>query len=204
MSAVSIERRARFLSYFTVIYNTLEGLVAVIAGIISGSPALQGFGFDSFIESLSGGIMIWRFRKRESASESDIARIEKRAIHLVAYAFFVLGTYVLYESISKLVERDPPEPSLIGIAIAIISLIVMPILYRAKKTTAEKLSSRSLIADSRQTLICMFLSLALLAGLTLHYWAGLWWADPAAGALIALLIFREGYRTHKEGALCAC
>ncbi len=204
MRTAPLERRARLLSYFTVIYNILEGLVSVIAGIISGSPALQGFGFDSFIESLSGGIMIWRFRQRDGVSEIEMERIEKHAIHLVAYAFFVLGAYVLYESLTKLVAHEAPEPGLIGIAIAIISLIVMPVLYLAKKKTGEKLSSRSLVADSKQTLMCMFLSLALLAGQTLHYWAGLWWADPAAGVLIALLIFREAYKTYQEGALCAC
>ena len=137
-----LNRRALGLSVATVSYNVLEGIASLIAGGIADSVALIGFGLDSFTESLSGGIMIWRFGRHRNAEET--VRAEQRAIRLVGITFFVLAAYVLFESVRKFVSAAQPEPSLFGIIIAITSLISMPILYFAKRHTAKKLGSRSL------------------------------------------------------------
>ncbi|MCI0330304.1 MAG: cation transporter [candidate division Zixibacteria bacterium] len=199
-----LHRKALLLSYFTVGYNLIEGLVSVLAGVLARSTALLGFGFDSFVESLSGGIMVWRFGKREWASEAEEMKVEKKAIRLVAVTFFILGAYVIFESGRKLYLKEAAEPSLFGIIIAIISLIVMPVLFWMKYKTGKSLESRSLVADSKQTLACMLLSVALLIGLGLNYFFHLWWADPLAGILIAGYLLREGYETWQEEKLCSC
>lgn len=200
----ALHKKALYLSYFTLGYNLLEGLVSLFAGFLAQSTALIGFGVDSFVESLSGGIMVWRFGKKKWASQEEEMNAEKKAVHLVAAAFFVLGGYVLFESAKKLYEREGAAESLLGILIAVVSLVVMPILFLLKYRTGKKLESRSLVADSKQTLACMFLSAALLAGLWLNYAFQIWWADPAAGVLIAGYLLREGYETWREGKLCAC
>ena len=195
-------RRALRLSYFTVGYNVLEGVASVLAGGAAGSAALVGFGLDSAVESISGAIMVWRFRTRRPHDEAE--RAEHRAIRLVGWTFFVLGAYVLLDSARKLWLGDRPEASLLGIAITVASLIVMPALYLAKQRTARRIGSRSLAADSRQTLACMGMSAGVLLGLLLNRAFGLWQADPAVGILIALLLFREGRETLREGTLCSC
>lgn len=197
-------RRAFYLSVFTVAYNFLEGLVSVFAGTVSGSIALIGFGLDSFVESLSGGIMIWRFRGLGNHSHEEEERMEAIAAKLVAYTFFVLGIYVLYESLKKIITREIPGPSLLGIIIAIVSLVVMPLLFIAKYRIGKSIGSRSLIADSKQTLACCYLSAALLVGLGLNYLFGIWWADPAAGIVIVVFLIKEGYETLREEKVCGC
>lgn len=197
-------KTARGLSYFTVGYNLLEGLASVIFGYSAGSFALVGFGLDSFIESLSGGVMIWRFGRRGQISHEEEERIEARAIRLVSYAFYILGIYVLLESIKNLYFHEKPEPSLPGIIIAIASLIVMPALFILKRRTGKSLNSRSLLADSKQTLACVILSVILLIGVGVYYFWAIWWIDSAASAIIALLFIREGYSTRREGELCEC
>lgn len=197
-------KKAFYLSIFTVIYNFLEGVISIVAGTVSGSIALVGFGLDSFVESLSGGIMIWRFRGLGNLSHEEEERMEAKAARLVAYAFFILGAYVLYESLKKLIFREPPEPSLIGIVIAIVSLVVMPVLFFMKYRIGKSIGSRSLLADSKQTLACCYLSVALLAGLGLNYLFGIWWADPAAGMVIVVFLMREGYEVLREGKAGCC
>jgi divalent metal cation (Fe/Co/Zn/Cd) transporter len=125
-------KKALSLSYFTVGYNISEGVVSIVAGLLADSIALVGFGLDSFVESLSGSVMIWRLRKHGKISEEDEEKVEKRAVRFVAYTFFILGAYVLYESVEKLYLHEIPNPSLLGILIAIISIIVMPILFYVK------------------------------------------------------------------------
>src|SRR3990170_4921602 len=122
-----LHKKALSLSYFTVGYNILEGIVSIFAGLLAGSIALVGFGLDSFVESLSGSVMIWRFRKYGTISKEEEEKVEKKAIRLIAYTFFILGAYILYESVKKLYFHEIPEPSLLGIIIAIISIIVMPV-----------------------------------------------------------------------------
>jgi cation diffusion facilitator family transporter len=189
----SLKKRALFLSYFTVGYNILEGILSILAGSLAGSIALIGFGLDSFVESLSGSVMIWRFRKSGKISEEEEEKAERTATRLIGYSFFILGAYVLYESGKKLFLREIPNSSLFGIIIAIASIIVMPILFYLKYHTGKAIGSRSLMADSKETLACVFLSVALLIGLLLNYGYGLWQADPIAGLVIVIFLIKEGY-----------
>ena len=193
-----LHNKALHLSYFTVGYNILEGIVSIFAGVIAGSIALVGFGLDSFVESLSGGVMIWRFRQHGKISEEEEERIDKKAVKLVGYTFFILGVYVLYESVKKLYFKEIPAPSLFGIIIAIVSMIVMPVLFLMKYRTGKAIGSRSLIADSKETLACLFLSVALLIGLGLNYLFGMWQADPIVGLVIVFFLFKEGYSALKN------
>jgi len=199
-----LHSKALSLSYFTVGYNILEGLVSIFAGVLAGSIALIGFGLDSFVESLSGGVMIWRFGKHEEMSEEEEERIEAKAVRLIAYTFFILGAYVLYESVKKLYLQEMPDPSFLGIIIAIVSIIVMPVLFYIKYQTGKTINSRSLVADSKQTLVCCILSVALLIGLGLNYLYGFWQADPIVGLVTVIFLIREGYIALKEEKLCSC
>ena len=183
-----LHKKALFLSWFTVIYNILEGLASVIAAMMSGSVALIGFGFDSLIESLSGCVMIWRFSKKPEYAE----KFEEKAEKLVGISLLIIAVYVSYESVMKFITQEKPEPSLFGMIIAFLSLIIMPVLYVKKRDTGKAIGSRALIADSKETLACSMLSAALLAGLALNYFWGLWWADPAAGLFIAGFLVKEG------------
>jgi len=196
---LDLNKKALSLSYFTVGYNILEGVVSILAGLLAGgSIALIGFGLDSFVESLSGGVMIWRFRKHGRISEEEEEKVERRATRLVAYTFFVLGAYVLYESVRKLYLREAAEPSLFGIIIAIVSVVVMPVLFYLKYQTGKSIGSRSLVADSRETLVCVFLSVSLLIGLGFNYLYGIWQADPIVGLIIVGFLVKEGYETLTE------
>ncbi len=163
-----------------------------------GSIALIGFGLDSFIESFSGFIMVWRFSKHGKVSKEEEEKIEKKATKLVAFTFFILSAYVLYESVKKLYLREIPESSLFGIIIAIVSIIVMPILFYLKYKTGKSLGSDSLVADSKETLACVFLSISLLIGLSLNYFFKAWQADPITGIIIAIFLIREGYEILSE------
>jgi divalent metal cation (Fe/Co/Zn/Cd) transporter len=198
-----LSRRALFLSYFTVCYNVLEGVLSILAGGLASSIALVGFGFDSFIESISGGIMIWRFSQTR-LSEAEEKKVEARAVKLVGWSFFVLAAYVLFEAVKKLITGEVPEPSLFGIIIAATSLVVMPVLFLAKRRTARKMGSRSLAADSKQTLACTFMSFALLLGLLANKLFGFWQADPVVGLGIGIWLVKEGIETLREGHLCSC
>jgi len=200
----NLHRQALSLSYFTVGYNVVECILALVAGSLAGSIALVGFGLDSLVESLSGGVMIWRFARHQGLSPEEEKRRERRAIRIVGYTFFVLGAYVLCESLEKLILQEPPAPSLLGILIALASMLIMPVLFTLKYRVSKALGSPSLMADSRQTLACALLSVALLIGLGLNYWFGFWQADPGIGLVIAVLLGREGYHTLKEGKLCSC
>lgn len=193
----SPHRQALRLSYFTVGYNVLEGVVSVVFAVAAGSPALLGFGVDSFVESLSGLVMVWRF------SDSGEHR-EQRAVRLVGAALLVLAFYVAYKSAVQLHFDEKPEPSLVGIAIAVISLLVMPVLWLLKRRTANIVNSRSLLADAKQTLGCILLSLALLFGLGFNYAFGWWQADPIAGLIIASFLAWEGYRAWSAREFCQC
>lgn len=193
-----LHKKALRLSYFTVSYNILEGLVSIIGGHLTGSIALVGFGLDSFIESLSGSIMIWRFWKLGQISKEEETQKEEKAQRWIGYTFFVFGAYVAFESAKTLLEREAPTPSLLGIIIAVVSIVVMLFLFQKKSKTGKELGSQSLVADARQTLACEFLSVALLAGTGLNYWFGLWWADPVAGLIIVAYLFKEGYECFER------
>jgi cation diffusion facilitator family transporter len=192
-----LNRKALLLSYFTIVYNIGEGVVSILAGSAAGSMALIGFGIDSFLESLSGGVMIWRFR-RIGLSDEEEGRMEKKATRLVGYTFVFLAVYVLYESIGKLISGRTPEPSVLGIIIAVVSIIVMPILFYQKYRTGKSMGSKSLVADSKETLACVFLSVALLIGLGLNYTLGFWQADPIVALIVVVFLLREGFEILRE------
>ncbi len=191
-------RKGLFLEYFTVGYNIIEAFVSIVFGSIANSIALIGFGLDSVVESLSGFVLIWRLRQHGKIPEAEEERIEKRATRIVALTFFVLGFYVLFQSLKKLIGKEISDPSLPGIIIAIVSMIIMPVLTWQKYRTGKQIRSRALIADSKETLACAFLSVALLLGLGSNYLFGFWQADPVAGLIIVIFLFREGLEGWKE------
>ena len=200
----TLHKRALSISYFSACYHILEGLVSVLVGASAGSIALLGFGLDSFVESFSGFIIIWRFWKHGKVSKQEEEKTEKKALRLIAYSFFMLAVYVFYESAKKLYFREMPKPSLLGIIIAVVSLIVMPILFFLKNKTGKSIKSHSLVADSKQQLACILLSFALLIGLGLNYMYGFWQADPLIGFVIVLYLVKEGVSTLKEEKACSC
>ena len=190
-------RSGRRLEYFTLGWNLTEAVVAVGAGIFAGSIALIGFGADSLIESLSGAILLWRLQSNEPDE-----RRERLALRLVGFSFFVLAFYVSVEAIKTLLYEHQPETSIVGIGLSVASLIVMPILARAKRRVAARLNSGALYADSRQTDICAYLSAILLGGLLLNTIFGWWWADPVAALCMLPLIFREGLEAVQGRGEC--
>jgi divalent metal cation (Fe/Co/Zn/Cd) transporter len=185
-------RKALGLEYFTVIYNVLEAGVSIAFGVIAGSVALVGFGLDSIVESLSGGVLIWRLRKHGNISQEREEVIEKRAILFVGITFFLLAAYVLFEALRKIITAEVPDPSLPGIILAIVSIIIMPVLGIAKKRIGEKLNLRSLVADAKETFVCSALSVALLVGLSARYFLDFWYADPIVGFIIVGYLIKEG------------
>jgi divalent metal cation (Fe/Co/Zn/Cd) transporter len=182
-------RRGRGLEYFTIVWNVLEGVISVAAGVLAGSIALVGFGFDSFIESASGGALLWRLHldrpeRREQA--------EKFALKLVGISFLLLAAYVTFDAGKSLIKREAPEATYLGIGIAALSLVVMPLLARAKRRIAKDIHSHAMEADARQTDICTYLSAILLVGLLLNALFGWWWADPVAALVMIPIITKEG------------
>lgn len=186
----ALERGIR-LEYLTVAWNFLEGIISLIAGVLAGSVALVGFGADSWIETSSGAVLLWRLHAEGRGGH--VESLERRAVRLVGVSFLLLAAYVMWQASSSLMKREAPEHSILGIAIAVLSLIVMPLLARAKRQTARVLSSAALQADSQQTSICAYLSVILLGGLLLNMGLGWWWADPLAALIMVPIIAREGY-----------
>jgi len=189
---VKAARRGRRLEYFTIAWNMLEGLLSVIAGVLSGSIVLVGFGIDSFIEVTSAGALLWRMSVDGNVQERE--RNERLALRIVGVCFIGLAAYVCLESAKTLVTRIAPRHSLLGIGVAVASLIVMPLLARAKRGVAMRLNSAAMNADSRQTDFCAYLSGILLSGLALNWLFGWWWADPVAALVMVPLITREGIK----------
>jgi cation diffusion facilitator family transporter len=186
-------RKGIYLEYFTIGYNVFEAVASMFFGFLAESIALVGFGLDSVVESISGLILLWRLKKHETLTEEEEERFEQKAVRFVAITFFILGAYVLFESIKKLLYAEVPEPTLPGIIISALSLIIMPVLARKKYRVGMEIGSKALIADSKETLACALLSVALLLGLGLNYVAGIWWADPVAALVIVFFLFREGW-----------
>ena len=193
-------RRGRQLEYFTIAWNTIEGLVAVIFGAMAGSVSLVGFGIDSFIEVTSGSTLLWRMSV--DADEEKRERNEKLSLRIVGVCFLALAVYVAYESASDLLSRKPPEHCIPGIALACVSLIVMPLLSRAKKKVGNSLASAAMRADAKQTDFCVYLSVILLAGLLLNAALGWWWADPIAALIMVPIISKEGIDGMKAKSCC--
>ena len=187
-------KRGLHLEYLTVGWNVVEGIVAVAAGIAAGSIALIGFGVDSFVETISGAVIVWRLmaETRGQHDEEAMERIEQRAERIVGIAFLLLAAYVGFEAVRALINHDAPDASPVGIALTAVSLVVMLWLARAKRRTGEALGSRAMLADAQQTYACWYLSVVALAGLALNAVFGLWWADPVAALGITVLLVREG------------
>jgi len=185
--------------YFTVGWNVIEGVIAIAAGVIAGSIALVGFGLDSYIEVASGSVLIWRLRKHGFSDEEGEAAAESKAILFVGITFFVLALYVIYESGKTLFFQEQPGESLIGIILAIVSLMVMPFLAVWKKKIADEINSRALRADALETLACSYLSFTLLVGLAANALFGWWWADPLAALAMVYFLVKEGTEAVQEG-----
>jgi divalent metal cation (Fe/Co/Zn/Cd) transporter len=192
--------RGRRLEYFTIAYNSLEGLIAVVAGLMAGSIALVGFGFDSLIEVTSGTALLWRLHI--DADESRRERVEAVTLRIVGVLFLLLAAYVSYDSIKSLIWREQPRESIPGIILAIASLIVMPLLVRSKRKVARGIKSGALMADSKQTELCTYLSAILLAGLLLNALVGWWWADPVAALVMVPIIVKEGIEGLRGETCC--
>ena len=196
----SAVRRGQWLEYVTVGWNSLEAFVSIGAGVVAGSVALIGFGFDSLIEVSSGLVLLWRLKRDKRATRREQA--ERTALVLVGWSFLALAAYVAYDAIRSLILREPPDESYIGICIAAASLIAMPLLAQAKRRVAVSLNSRAMHLDSRQTDICAYLSAILLGGLALHALFGWWWADPVAGLIMTPIIAREGLQALHGRTCC--
>ena len=186
----TILRRGPRLEYFTIAWNLLEGLVAVIAGVIAGSISLVGFGVDSFIEVTSGAVLLWRMSVDSDVRHRELN--EKRALKAVGICFLSLAAYIMYEFISDLWFNRAPKHSVPGIVLASASLVVMPMLSRAKRKVGSELGSSAMHADAKQTEFCAYLSAILLGGLLLNAAFGMWWADPLAALAMAPIIAKEG------------
>ena len=196
---MSQAERAIVLERVTIGYNVVEGLIAVTVGIIAGSIALTGFGFDSWIEVTAAAVVLRRLRAEVAGGEPDEAK-ERRALRVVAVTFFVLAVYVTVEGIRDLVVGDEPSISVVGIVLTALSAVIMPALARLKRTVGQAMNSRLLLADAAETKLCAWLSVSTLAGLAGFAAFGLSWIDPLAGFVIASFAVREG-REAWEGEL---
>lgn len=185
-------RRGLRLAYFTIIWDIVEGVVAITAGVIAKSIVLIGFGLDSAIEVFASIIVAWQLRRPASATRHRLA------LRLIACTFWVLGLYVGFESISRLLQQERPEPSIVGIALNVIALLVMIPVARMKRKTGEALGNDVLVADSAETRLSNYLSVNVLAGLALNAGMGWWWADPAAAVVIAAFSLWTGWHTWTE------
>lgn len=194
---VRLGRRAQLLAGASVIYNLLEAVIAVTAGVVAGSVALVGFGLDSVVEVSSGLIILWQFRHALPESR------ERQALRLIAVSFFALAAYVSVESVRSLFGSAEPESSAVGIGLAIASLAVMPFLSWAQRRTGRALGSNAVVADGAQTLLCTYLSAVLLLGLVLNAALGWSWADPLAGLVIAAVAVKEGRQAWRGTGCCA-
>jgi divalent metal cation (Fe/Co/Zn/Cd) transporter len=193
-------KRGQFLEYFTIGYNSLEGLVAIAAGLLAGSIALVGFGFDSIIEVTSGITLLWRLHA--DVDEERRERVEVITLRIVGICFLALAAYVGYDSIKSLISRESPERSIPGIVLAIASLIIMPLLSRAKRKVAKAINSGAMAADAKQTELCTYLSAILLGGLLLNALFGWWWADPVAALVMVPIIAKEGVEALRGETCC--
>ena len=198
----AVVRHGRKLEYFTIGWNALEGLVAVIAGEVAGSISLVGFGIDSFIEVTSGSVLLWRM-----SVDSDMHRREaneKRALRFVGACFLLLASYIAYDSILDLWAKRVPEHSIPGIVLACVSLVVMPLLSRGKRRVGRAMGSAAMHADAKQTEFCAYLSAILLVGLLLNNFFVLWWSDPLAALIMVPVVAKEGIDGVRGRACADC
>jgi divalent metal cation (Fe/Co/Zn/Cd) transporter len=191
--------RARLLSWLSLGWMALEGAVAIAAGIAASSIALIGFGLDSAIEGFASVVIVWRFSGWRTLSHEA----ERRAQRLVAVQFFILAPYVGFESVRALAEGHHPKESIVGIALAASSLVLMPWLGQAKRRIGARIGSSATASEGKQNLLCAYLAAALLVGLLGNALFGAWWLDPSVGLLIAGLAIKEGREAWRGDACCA-
>jgi divalent metal cation (Fe/Co/Zn/Cd) transporter len=192
-----LARRVRLLVAATISYNVIESVIAITAGTIASSTALIGFGLDSVIEVSSAAAVAWQF------TGADQKRRERTALRIIAVSFLALAGYVTVESVRALAGTERAGHSAVGLALAAVSLVVMPLLSAAQRRAGRELGSRSAVADSKQTLLCTYLSGVLLAGLAVNTLFGWWWADPVAALVIAAVAVREGREAWRGDTCCA-
>jgi divalent metal cation (Fe/Co/Zn/Cd) transporter len=193
-------RRGKRLEYFTLSWCGLEAVVAIIAGFMAGSVSLTGFGLDSVIEVTSGTALLWRFHR--DAKFSNREKAERRTVRIVGFCFLALAAYITYDSASSLIRHERPEKSVVGILLAVSSVIVMPLLARAKRHIGNAIASDAMKADARQADFCSYLSAILLSGLVLYAAFGLWWADAFGALLMVPIIAKEGVDGLRSRACC--
>jgi len=191
-----LTRRVRWLVGATITYNLVEAVVALTAGTIASSAALIGFGLDSVIEVASAAAVAWQFSGRDPAAR------ERVALRIIAFSFFALAAYVTAEAVRSLLGAAEAEPSPVGIVLAALSLVIMPFLSFAQRRTGRELGSNSAVADSKQTLLCTYLSGVLLLGLVLNATLGWSWADPVVALVIAAVAVREGLTAWRGEHCC--
>ncbi len=192
------------LEWLTIGWNIVEGVVAIAAAVLAGSVALLGFGIDSFVESASGGVLVWRLlAERRGMDPEAVERLDARAHKLVGASLFLLAAYVDFDAALALWNRDEPRPSALGVILTLVSIVTMQWLARAKRRAARRLGSRALEADAFQTTACFWLSVITLAGLGLNAAFGWWWADPMAALAMTWFIAREGSEAWR-GEDCRC
>lgn len=194
--------RGLVLNWLTIGYNVVEAVVAIGAGVVSGSVALLGFGLDSVIEVTASGAAQWRLRADFDPHRRE--RVERATLRIIGWSFLALAAYVVYDSADALVEREPPERSVVGLVLLALSAIVMPVLARAKRRVARAMTSRALEADATQTSLCAYLSVIALAGVALNALLGWWWADPVAALAMVPIIAREGVEGVRAEQQCHC
>jgi divalent metal cation (Fe/Co/Zn/Cd) transporter len=200
--AVLVQRGAR-LAWFTIAWNALEGIAGIAAGVAAGSIALVGFGVDSYVEVFAGSVIVWRLAKERHGERLSEAA-ERRAVRLIGATFFLLAVGIGIESIRKLAVAAHPDESPFGIGVALVSLVAMPLLARAKRRVGEQLGSRAVRADATETTLCVWLSAILLVGLGLNAMFGWWWADPVAALGIVYVAGREGVEHWRREELDDC
>ena len=193
-----LARRARWLSWASLGYMTLEGAIALIAGIVAGSIALTGFGIDSAIEGVASLIVVWRFTGSRLLSE----HAEERAQKLVAISFFLLAPYITVEAVRDLIGSDQPEASWVGVGLAASSIVLMPMLGIAKRRIGERIGSPATAGEGAQNLLCAYMAVALLVGLGGNALFGVWWLDPVAALVIAGLAVNEGIEAWRGEGCC--
>lgn len=198
---LDLVHRGLILNYATLGYNCLEGLIAIAAGLAAGSVALVGFGLDSLIEVSASGAALWRLYSDRDAGRRE--RAERLTIRAIGALFLALAAYVAADALRALLTRAAPEESIVGIVLALLSLIVMPLLAGAKRRVAFAMGSGALAAEAKQTLFCTYLSAILLAGLLLNAVVGWWWADPVAALVMVPIIAREGVEGIRGRSACA-
>lgn len=197
--------RALKLEYFTVAYNVLEAFVAIGCGIWFGSIALEGFGFDSLIETVAAVTLIWRLRhEAHGHSMEEVEKMERRATKIVGFTFFLLAAYILWKAGGDLWHHRAPETSWPGVIIASLSILIMVPLARMKKKIAKIIGSRALAADATETFVCVYLSVILLVGSGLYAAFGWWWVDSVASLGMLYFIIREGWESWTGEDSCSC